>query len=140
MSPPELSADAPVADVFVPGLEGLGIARGVELELAMPRITPPPRLRGGGWGEGSCAAGRHRAKRCPRESRIGDFAIPLIAQIRLDWHVAAIAVADAVTVWLHLLQQVVLAEPFDHRGAGFETILAEEKSGVALGEIFRWPA
>src|SRR5437667_451288 len=30
MSPPQLAADAPVADVFVPGLEGLGVTGGVE--------------------------------------------------------------------------------------------------------------
>ena len=34
MSPPKLAADAPVADVFVPGLERLGVAGGIEAELA----------------------------------------------------------------------------------------------------------
>src|SRR4029079_6612651 len=36
MPPPKLAADAPVADVLVPGLERLGIPRGVKAELAFP--------------------------------------------------------------------------------------------------------
>ena len=51
MSPPQLPADAPVADVFVPGLEGLGVTRGVEAEL--PSQHPwPLSAPGEGWGEG----------------------------------------------------------------------------------------
>src|SRR5439155_13280858 len=51
MPPPELAADAPVADVFVPGLKRLGVARGEEFELALPVFLScglgilPERLR-----------------------------------------------------------------------------------------------
>src|SRR5690606_28741445 len=41
--PPELARDAPVADVFVPGLEGLGVAFGVEAQGAFPRLRKRAR-------------------------------------------------------------------------------------------------
>jgi len=52
MAPPELAADAPVADVFVPGLKGFGVAGGVEAERV---FTPSPRTRGEGLSVSRCS-------------------------------------------------------------------------------------
>jgi hypothetical protein len=45
MPPPKLAADAPVADVLVPGLERLGVPGGVEAKLAFPRLPLIGRFR-----------------------------------------------------------------------------------------------
>src|SRR5690554_2387222 len=47
MSPPELTGDAPVADVFVPRAESLAVAVGGEVEAALPR---EPRMCMRGFG------------------------------------------------------------------------------------------
>ena len=65
------------------------------------------------------------------EAVFGDFAVPLIAQVRLDRHVAAVAVADAVAVGLHVFQQLVRLEPLDHERARLLPRLAEQEAGVA---------
>src|SRR5690606_31170769 len=113
MPPPELAADAPVADVLVPRLEGPGVAGGVEAELALPVICGTglqPVLAAillrSAFSCGGClhglsirAAGssapihlihRHRAQGRPAQTIIGHAAVPLITQVRLDRHMAAI--------------------------------------------------
>src|SRR5688572_23807290 len=110
MSPPELAADAPVADVFVPGLEGLGVARGVETQMLPCDTGNLPVLSGfrtrrifigrsSRHGLVARVTGelvwRDRAQRRTAQPIIRHLAIPLIAQIRLDRHVTAIAVANA---------------------------------------------
>src|SRR5688500_12815036 len=96
MSPPKLSADAPVADVLVPRLKRLRVPRGEELELAFPILLPSvaSSLRR----FVALLLRRHRAQRRPRQPLVRHLAIPLVAQIRLDRHVASITVADAVAV------------------------------------------
>src|SRR3954462_7954920 len=115
MSPPKLAADAPVTEIFVPGLEGLGVACGVKAQM-LPRDTGNlpvlgivgvrrisisrssghglvARVTGGvGWG--------NRTQRRTGQPIIRHLAIPLIAQIWLDRHVASITMPHAVAIGL----------------------------------------
>ena len=121
MAPPQLPADAPVAQVLVPGLEGLRVAvrREAQRTVAFGRRQG---LRGRGQRAFDLLGG-HRAKRRAREARIGHPHVPLVAEPRLDRHVASVAVADRVLVLADLLEQPVRAEPLDHLRAG---VLARE--------------
>ena len=130
VSPPELAADAPVAEAGVPVVEGLGVAVGDEAELAVVQRRQ---------GEAGEAVLRHSRPLDgagvghPRDRLLhGD--VPLVAQVRLDGDVAAVAVADAVAVGFDFLQQFVVLEPLDDALAGVLAGLADEAAGgVGLG-------
>ena len=130
MAPPELAADAPVSDVFVPGLERPGVSLGEEAELALPDILFPfvaPSLRR----SVASLILRHRAEGGACQAVVGCSYVPLVAQVRFDCRLATIAVAHGVAVGLHIFEQVVFAEPFDDRLAGIVTVHAEQEPGVA---------
>src|SRR5688500_13049610 len=160
MSPPQLTADAPVADVLVPRLERLGVAGGEELQLAFPRLAP---IRGLGilpelycWsriarklGRDAQATGRgrslellarHRAQGGAGEPGVGHLAVPLVAEIRLDRHVTAVAVADAVAVGLDLFEQVVALEPIHDGAPRLEPVEAEQEFGATRFAVLLGPA
>ena len=59
-------------------------------------------------------------------STLGILQEPLLAQVRLDGHVAALAVADVVDVVLDLEQQALLGQFLDHRLARFHAVQAGE--------------
>src|SRR5258706_5927267 len=54
MPPPQLPADARVADVSVPGLEGFGVAGGEEFELALPSGSLSRTRRMARFARGGC--------------------------------------------------------------------------------------
>ena len=63
----------------------------------------------------------------------GIFQEPLLAQVRLDRHVAALAVAHVVHVILGLQQQALLGQFFDHRLARLHAVQAVEILARLLG-------
>src|SRR5689334_3041626 len=108
MPPPQLPADAPVPDVLVPDLERLGIPGRVEPKATIPLVG----LAVADLGAFELVVGDGAEGRAA-EPRVGDLAVPLVGQVRLDRDVAAVAVADAVAVGLDLLEQAVALEPVD---------------------------
>ena len=83
VSPPELTRDAPVSDVFVPGLEGFGVAFGVEAEAVLPGL-------GGGlafvcvFGRGFVLVVGHGGEGGVGEARVGDADVPLVGEVGFD--------------------------------------------------------
>src|SRR6266542_2678484 len=68
MPPPKLPADAPIADVFVPCLVGLGIPLGDDAHLTLPALTPA-LSRSTGRGGRSNGTQRHPRQRVFRDVR-----------------------------------------------------------------------
>ena len=121
VAPPELTADTPVAQVLVPGLEGLGVPSGVEGQLAVTFTFGPGHARGymARWGGTVELLIAQRPQRLAAQAIVRHLHVPLIAQIRLDRHVRAVRVADAVAIVAHLFQQIVVLEPFNDSPACF---------------------
>ncbi|MBA7643149.1 hypothetical protein ES703_50863 [subsurface metagenome] len=126
MSPPELSAYRPVAEVFQPGLVGFGVAFGDKSQ-----ATVKQRLQG--------QAGQrvHRYIRVLNKTfsepfrkmldRFSDLDIPLVGQIRLDRDVTAIAVSDFVGVFANVFKKILRSKPLDNRLTRLETVHPEQR-------------
>ena len=97
MSPPKLSADAPVFNVVHPMIVNLGPTIRIKSDLAL--------------GHGSVRFLHARV-----------FHEPLLAQVRLDGDMAALAVADLVNVVLYFEKQFLFGEFFNDGLAGFEPV------------------
>ena len=109
--PPQLARDAPVADVLVPHLEVLCVARGEEAQFAVARHRRPGRDRR--RQRALDLVLRHRAQRRAAQAVVGHAHIPLVAEVRLDRHMRAVRVADRVAVRLRVLEEAVRLEPRD---------------------------
>ena len=113
--PPQLATDAPIADVLMPVLESLCVARREEGDFTIANCC--------------CATGRaacsrtmttgtaitlrriHSAQRRTPQTVVGDTDVPLFAQVWLHWNMASIAMTNTVAIRLHALKQPVSLEP-----------------------------
>jgi hypothetical protein len=108
MTPPQLPGDAPVQDVLEPVLVRRHPEIGDERHLARAH-----RL------EGAVGEPPHRAE-------------PLHGQVRFDHRVAALAVADGVTVRLLATPHSLLHQRREHGLAGLEAVHPRERSAVGV--------
>ena len=143
VTPPQLSADAPIANVLMPMLECLCIARRVESDFT---VADGRRVGSGAASGAMCSASRrsratitlrriHRTQRSAAQAVIGDADVPLFAQVRLNRHVTSITVTNAVPIGLHALKQAVRLEPRNNRCTRVFTREANE--GACLrGNVF----
>ena len=128
MPPPELAADAPVADVRQPVLVGVLPALGVE-----PHIAVPPGL------EGLLGQGLHLHE-------------PLLGEVGLHHGMAAVAVAHRVAYWFLPHEETERRQVLHHGLAGFldreAAVLGRRGVGQravgvedvdALGRLWRLP-
>ena len=111
VAPPQLTADAPVADVFVPCLIGAGVPIREEPKFAVAWHFSRS-LGHIGRQVGRLVRGLGSKSRAA-ESVVGYRDVPLVAEPRLDRNMAAIAVSNRVRVVADLGQQLVGVEPFD---------------------------
>ena len=129
MTPPELAADAPVAQVLVPGLIHLCIPRREEPQFT---VTGCPSFL-------TCARRlrpfklliRHRALGFADQPIIRHLHVPLIAQVRLDRDMRSITVPDTVFIRLDRLQQRPRLELLDDLLPRIFTTHADEQVGIA---------
>ncbi len=128
----------------MPGLERAGVAIGGEPKrfLTASRAGPGPgpgvrpRGRAGSLERmlvtpraltGAALVLGHRPQRRAGQPLIRHLQVPLIAQVRLDRHVTAVAMTHAMRVGLDIFEQVVGAEPIDDRLARFVAVHAQQR-------------
>ncbi len=123
VAPPDLAADAPVADVLQPVAVHAQVAFGNDLDLGglaggvRPALVDGPEGIAGQRAAGSAVGLRHRHE-------------PLLADQRLDNGAAAVAGADRVRVWLFLDQKPLRLQVGDDGLARLEAILALVRPGL----------
>ena len=115
MPPPQLPADAPVAQVLVPPLKRPRVPRRVEAQFRVHSaraIVAPLRERN--LRVVLVLLVRHRTQGLAGESIVRHLHVPLVRQVRLDHRVRAVRVPDAVPVRLDGLDQPAGPELLDH--------------------------
>ncbi len=143
-------AELPVGEVAL--MDGEGIRdrgrrrRGRDGLEARPTRTGRCRLRPCLQARLGALLGRERTLGVAAEPVVRHLAVPLITQVRLNRHMAAVGMPHAVFMGHHLLQQRALAalgdgagvELFDHELASFLAGLAQEDM-PALAALFAVP-
>ena len=106
--PPQLPANAPIAQRLVPMLKCLGVARRKETNFPVAHCVARGR-------RAFELIGRHGLERCAAQTFVRHAHKPLIAQPRFNRHAASIAVTHGMFPRPLIFQKTVHLEPIHNR-------------------------